>query len=82
MPRPSLYALEEALELPRSSYAGSLRSAPSGGFETYIRHSTKVEGGSSNEVYPALLGNRLTTLTGTLTGTGYRRNTPHPAKHP
>ena len=56
MPRPSLYALEEALELPRSPYAGSLRSAPSGGFETYIRHSTKVEGGSSNEVYPALLG--------------------------
>ena len=81
MPRPSLYALEEALELPRSLYAGSLRSAPSGGFEPYIRHSTKVEGGSSNEVYPALLGNRLKTLTGTLTGTGYRRNTPHPAKH-
>ena len=78
MPRPSLYALEEALELPRSPYAGSLRSAPSGGFETYIRHSTKVEGGSSNEVYPALLGNRLKTFTGTLTGTGYRRNTPHP----
>ena len=46
----------------------------SGGFEPYIRHSTKVEGGSSNEVYPALLGNRLKTLT----GTGYRRNTPHP----
>jgi len=52
MPRPSLYALEEALELPRSPYAGSLRSAP----EPYIRHSTKVEGGSSNEVYPALWG--------------------------
>ena len=82
MPRPSLYALEEALELPRSPYAGSSRSAPSGGFEPYIRHSTKVEGGSSDEVYPALLGNRLKTLTGTLTGTGYRRNTPHPAKTP
>jgi hypothetical protein len=33
------------------------------------------------EVYPALLGSCLTTLTGTLTGTGYRRNTPYPAKH-
>jgi hypothetical protein len=30
--------------------------------------------------YERLLGRR-TTLTGTLTGTGYRRNTPHPAKY-
>jgi hypothetical protein len=44
-------------------------------------HSTKDDGVSSNEIYPALLESRLTTLTGTLTGTGYRRITPHPAKH-
>ncbi|HEX2244310.1 MAG TPA: hypothetical protein VHK27_13885 [Gammaproteobacteria bacterium] len=33
------------------------------------------------EVYPTLMGSRLTTLTGTLTGTGYRRITPYRAKH-
>ena len=33
------------------------------------------------EVYSALIGSCLITLTGTLTGTGYRRITPYPAKH-
>ena len=63
--------------------AGSPRFATSGGFESHLQHSIKVDGGSSNEVYPALLESRLTTmLTGALTGTGYRRITPHPTKHP
>jgi hypothetical protein len=70
-----------ASEFPRIGNAGSSLSATSSGFEPYLRHSTKVDGGSPYEVYPALMGSCLITLTGTLTGTGYRRITPHPAKH-
>jgi hypothetical protein len=47
------------------------------GFESHLRHSTKVDGGSSYDVCPTLLENHLTTLTGALTGTECRHNTPH-----
>ena len=42
-------------EFPRTGYAGNPLSAASGGFEPYLRHNTKVDGGSPYEVYLALM---------------------------